>query len=131
MLGSLNNWIIIKFTNKTTSKEGFDSFIKTVLDIISDNMASLVQLCKYGAINEAGPTTMGYYVIKYPYEPYIAQEDQTTDGPVSKAGEILVKAEYLSLMRAKILVLETAWNLSECHNINLYHCSSMCRGSSY
>ena len=43
---------------------------KVVLDGISENVASLVQLGKYGAINAADPTTMGYYVIKFLSEPY-------------------------------------------------------------
>ena len=51
-------------TNKTTPNEDFDAVHKEVLDGISDNMASLVQLCKYGAIYESDPTTMGYYLIK-------------------------------------------------------------------
>ena len=38
---------------------------KLVLDGISYNVASLVQLVKYGAINAVDPTTMGYYVIKF------------------------------------------------------------------
>ena len=46
---------------------------KVVLDGISDNMASIVQLGKYGAINVADPTSVEYYVIKYLSEPYILQ----------------------------------------------------------
>ena len=38
---------------------------KLVLDDISNNMVSLVQLRTYGAINTADPTTLGYYVITY------------------------------------------------------------------
>ena len=34
-----------------------------MLDVISENMASIVQLGKYGNINEEYPTTIGYYVI--------------------------------------------------------------------
>ena len=74
---------------------------KVVVYGISDNMASLAQLCKYGAINEADPITMGYYGIKYLSEPYTFQEDQTTAEKVSKEGETLVKDEYLSLMKPK------------------------------
>ena len=77
----------------TASSEDFDAVHKVVFDSISYNIASLVQLVKYGAINAADPTTMGYYVIKYLYEPYILQEYQTTYGKVSKAGYFLVKAE--------------------------------------
>ena len=36
-----------------------------VIGGIGDNMASLVQLGRYGAINITDPTKMGYYVIKY------------------------------------------------------------------
>ena len=99
MLGSLNNWNIIQLTNKTTSSEDFDGVHKVVLDGIRDNMTSIVQLGKYGAINAADPTTMGHYGINYLSGPYTLQEDQTTDGKVSKAGEPLVKAEYLNLTK--------------------------------
>ena len=64
MLGSLNNWNIIQFTNKIKSSEEFDELHKVVLDGISENTASLVQFGKYGDINAEDPTTMGYYVIK-------------------------------------------------------------------
>ena len=57
-----------------------------MLDEISDNTASLVQLGKYGDINAADQTTMGYYVIKYISELYTLQEYQNTYGQVIKAG---------------------------------------------
>ena len=44
---------------------------------------------------------MGLNVIKYLSESYTLQEDQTAYGQVSKAGEPLIKSEYLSLMKAK------------------------------
>ena len=65
---------------------------KLVLDSISKNMPPLVQLGKYGATNAANPTAMGYYVIKYLYEPYKLQEYQTKYGKVSKAGERVFKS---------------------------------------
>ena len=68
---------------------------------ISDNMDFIVQLGKYGAINAEDPTKMGYYVIKYLYKPYTLHEDRTIYGQVSKAGEPVVKSEYLSIMKAK------------------------------
>ena len=70
---------------------------KVVIGGISENMASLVQARKCGVINAADPTKMGYYMIKYLSEPYKIQEDQTTYGKVSKAGELVVKVEYLSI----------------------------------
>ena len=65
---------------------------KLVLDGISENMYSLVQLVKYGSINSEGPTTIGCYVIKYLCEPYTLQEYQITYAQVIKEGEILAKA---------------------------------------
>ena len=47
---------------------------KVLFEGIIDNMASLLQLDKYGAINTADPTTIGYFLIKYVSEPYILQE---------------------------------------------------------
>ena len=44
---------------------------------------------------------MGYYVIKYLYEPYTLKEDQTTYGQVSKSGELVVKSQYLSIIKTK------------------------------
>ena len=40
---------------------------------IGDNMASLVQLGEYGAINAVHPTRTGYSVIKHLSEPYTQQ----------------------------------------------------------
>ena len=58
VLVSFNNWNTIQFTNKTTQSEDFDAVHKQVIDGISGNMASLVQLGKYGAINASDKTTM-------------------------------------------------------------------------
>ena len=72
---------------------------KVLIDGISDSIASLAQLGKYGAINAADPTTMGYYVIKYLSEPCTLQEDQATDGQLSKSSEPVFKSEYLTIMK--------------------------------
>ena len=101
MLFSFNNWNTIQSTNKKTSSEDFYEVNKVVLDGISENMNSLLQLGKYSAISAVGKTTMGYYVIKYLSEPYQIQEDKTIYGQVIKAGELVFKSEYLSLMKSK------------------------------
>ena len=46
VLCSFDNYNIIKCNNEITSCEDFDEVHKVVLDDISDNMASLVQLDK-------------------------------------------------------------------------------------
>ena len=63
VLVSFNNWSDIQFTNKNTPSEEFDDSNKVVLDGTSVNVVSLVQTGKYGAINEADTTTIGYYVV--------------------------------------------------------------------
>ena len=76
---------------------------KVLLDGINNNMASLVQLGKYGATNSAYATKMVYYVIKYISEPYTLQEHQTTYRKVIKSGELVVKPEYLSIFKEKLI----------------------------
>ena len=56
VLGSYNNWNIIELTPKSTQFEAFDEIHQAVLDIIRDNMTSLVQSGKYIAINTAYKT---------------------------------------------------------------------------
>ena len=51
LLGSFNNWNIILLSPKSTSSDTFDEIHQVVLDCISDNMESLVESGKYGAIN--------------------------------------------------------------------------------
>ena len=58
VLGSFDNCNIIQFSNKTTESEYFDVVHKVVIDGISDNITSLVQLGKYGSIIAADTTTM-------------------------------------------------------------------------
>ena len=51
VLGYFNNWDIIKISQKSTSSETVDKIHQVVIDVISDNMASLVESGKYGYIN--------------------------------------------------------------------------------
>ena len=64
VLGSFHNWNVIQFTIKTTTAEVFVAVHKVLLDGISDHMSALFQNEKYGTINTADSTTMGYYVVK-------------------------------------------------------------------
>ena len=57
VLGSYNNCNIIELTPKSIPFEAFDEMHKVVIYGISENMASLVQLCMYCAINTADNTT--------------------------------------------------------------------------
>ena len=62
-LGSFNNWNIIQLSQKSTIFDAFDEIHQVVLDGISDNMDSLVESEKYGAINKTDTTTNEFYVI--------------------------------------------------------------------
>ena len=65
VLGSFNNFNIIKLSHKAISSEKIDKIHQVVLDGIIDNMATLAQTDKYIVINITYTTTMVYYVIKF------------------------------------------------------------------
>ena len=54
-------------------------------------MYALVQNGKYGAINNADPTTMGYYAVKLTSEPYTLQDDKIVENHVIKRDEFILK----------------------------------------
>ena len=64
------------------------------LDGISDNIASLVESGKYGAINTTGREKNGFYVIMFISEAYTLQYNTTIGGQIITAGELVVKAQY-------------------------------------
>ena len=63
VLGSFDNWNIIKLSHKATSGEEIDKINQVVIDGINNNMDKLVQTGQYGAINTTYTAKMGYYVI--------------------------------------------------------------------
>ena len=77
VLGSYNNWNIIQLTPKSTPFEEFDEIHQIVIDVISDNMASLVQSGMYGDINTYDTTTNVFYVIQFISEEYTPQKIYT------------------------------------------------------
>ena len=99
VLGSYNNWNIIHLTPKSTHFEAFDEINQVGLDGISDNMESLVQPGKYGAINKADTTKNGFYVIKFISEAYTLQNNTQIDGQIISAGELVVNTQYLCSMQ--------------------------------
>ena len=75
----LTNWNIIELSSKSTSSEKFDEINQVVLDGISDNIASLVESGKYGAINTTDTSTNRFYVIVFTSGAYTLQENTTID----------------------------------------------------
>ena len=72
--------------SKSTSTETFDEIHQVVLDDISDNMASLVESGKYGAINTTDTSANGFYVNMFTSGAYTLQENTTIDGQILIAG---------------------------------------------
>ena len=70
-----------------------------VLDGISENMASLVQLGMYGDINTDDSTKNGFYVIQFISYAYTLQNNTTIDGQVIYSGGLVFKAQYLCSMQ--------------------------------
>ena len=64
-MGSYNNWNIIEITPKSTTFEAFYDIHQVVLDIISDDMASLAHSGMYGSINTYDTTANRLYIIKF------------------------------------------------------------------
>ena len=73
VLGTLEICNIILLSQKSTPSDTFDEIQQVVLDRISDNMASLVESGKYGAIDTTDTTTNVFYVIMFTSEAYTLQ----------------------------------------------------------
>ena len=105
---------IIEFSSKSTSSETFDAIHQVVLDGISDNMASLVESGKYGAINTTDTSTNGFYVIMFTSGVYTLQENTKIDGQILIAGELVVNAKYLCSMQVDT---NWYWNQQPNHHV--------------
>ena len=114
VLGAFKNWNIIELSSKSTSSETFDGIHQVVLDGISDNMASLVESGKYGAINTKDTSTNEFYVIMLTSGAYTLQENTTIDGQILIAGELVVNARYLCSMQVDT---NWYWNQQSKHHV--------------
>ena len=92
VLGSFNNWNIIQLSQKSTPSDAFYEIQQVVIDGISDNMASLFESGKYGAIKTTDTTANVFYVILFTSEEYTLQENTTIYGQIITAGELVVKS---------------------------------------
>ena len=90
---------------------------QVVLDGISDNMASLVESGKYGAIKTTDTSTNGFYVIMFKSGAYTLQENTKIDGQIITAGEFVVKAKYLCSMQ---IDTNWYWNQQPKHHVIIF-----------
>ena len=72
-----------------------------MIDGISAYMASLVQTSKCGATNSEYPAKLGYYVVKYVSVTFRLQDYIKKNEQVPNSDELMVKSEYLSIIKAK------------------------------
>ena len=79
-------------SQKSTPSDVFDEIHQVVLDVISDNMAYLVESVNYEAINTTDTSTNGFYVIIFSSEAYTLQYNTTIDGKIINAGGLVFKA---------------------------------------
>ena len=98
LLGSFKNQNIIYLSQKSTHSDSFDEIHQVVLDGISENMASLVESGKYGAIKKTDTLPNGFYVIMFKLEAYTLQDNTKIDGQIITDGELVVKSQYLCSM---------------------------------
>ena len=85
-------------SQKSTTFDAFDEINQVVLDVIRENVASLVESGKYEAINKIDTTSNGFYVIMFTLEAYTLQDNTTVDGKIITAGELVGKTHYLCSM---------------------------------
>ena len=115
----------MELTPKSIPFEAFDEIHQVAIDIISENMAPLVQPGMYGAINTADNKTNVFYVIQYISEAYMLQNDTTIDVQIIYAGELFFKAQYLFIYAIKHqLVLETTTTATDHNSPNTHNNSS-------
>ena len=99
VIRSFKNWNIIQFSQKSTPSDTFDETHQVVLDVISDNMASLVESGKYGAINITDTETNQFYVIMFTSEAYTIQYNTKIDGHIITSNKLVVKSQCLCYMQ--------------------------------
>ena len=95
-------------SHKSTPYDVFDEIHHIVVDGISDNMALLVELGKYGAINKNDTATNAFYVIMFTSDAYTLQDNTTIDGKIITAGKLVVTAQYFCSMQ-----VDTNWYWNE------------------
>ena len=67
-------------SQNSSPSDAFDEINQVFLDGVIDNIYSLVEPVKYGAINTTETTTNGFYVIMFTSETYTLQDNTTIDG---------------------------------------------------
>ena len=100
----LKNLNIIQLSQNLTPSNAFNEIQLSVLDGMSDNMASFVESENYGAINTTDTPTNGFYVIMFASKSYTLRHNTTIDGKIITPGELVVTSQYHCYMQ-----VDTSW----------------------
>ena len=102
VLGNYNQWIIMDFSRDSDIDDDcFDEIHKILLDSIGTNMAELVEINSYGAININDSKADGFYIVKFVENPHTLQESVVVNSETIEAGSLVCSAHYMSPARGK------------------------------
>ena len=110
-------------SQKSTPYDAFDEIHQVVLDGISDNMTSLVESVKYGAINTTDAITNRFHVIMLTSGAFKLQDNTTIDGQNITSSELVVKAKYICSLQVKKLILGSTSPKVRHHSANTHNTS--------
>ena len=92
-------------SQKSTPYDTFDEIHQVVLDIISENMASLVESGKYGAIKTTDIATNVFYGIMFTSEVYTLQYNTKIDEKVSLLVNCFLKHNIFALCKWTLICI--------------------------
>ena len=82
--------------NSETDKECFEEIHKIHVQSIGNNMAELVEINCYGALNTNDSRADGFYVVKFAESPHMLQEEVEVNDKIIESGSLVCAAHYMS-----------------------------------
>eukprot|EP00957_Ditylum_brightwellii_P112893 8608077-Ditylum_brightwellii.AAC.1 len=79
-----------------TDEESFEEVHKILVQSIGNNMAELIEIDYYGAVNTSDSRADGSYVVKFVESPHTLQEEVEVNDTVIETGSLVCAAHYMS-----------------------------------
>ena len=79
-----------------TDKECFEEIHKILVQYIGNNMAELVEINCYGAVNTNGSRADGFYVVKFVENHHTLKEEVEVNDKITESGSLMCAAHYMS-----------------------------------
>eukprot|EP00957_Ditylum_brightwellii_P144704 11023798-Ditylum_brightwellii.AAC.1 len=79
-----------------TEEEYFEEIHNILVQSIGNNMAELVEITCYGAVNTNDARADGFYVVKFVESPHILQEEVKVNDKIIEFGFLVCAAHYMS-----------------------------------